>query len=293
MFEQLDQKQDFSHVLDYCSQLSELRVQGDNKFFKKSNIIPNQLPFNFSSFKSLRKLVLNDINCNMIEDWGDLRTMLKTLEVYNSHILNLSEFLMCDQVHKNEIDLNGPHIFTNLVEANFSNNKLIGIDKSVQLLPNVESLTFESNKIDQLEFLNSLIKLKYLNLSENCFKSTENLELKLCKIVYLDLSQNQLTSLKEFSKLYSLETLNVSGNKIKAVDQVKHISKLPCLENLLLTGNPVSIVVDYRVKVLELFGSRASEICLDNEKPNQKELDKVAVLQAIRIAKEGKLNTVK
>lgn len=47
-------------------------------------------------------------------------------------------------------------------------------------------------------------------------------------------------------------------------------------------------MVDYRIKVLEQFGDRAKDICLDNEKASQAEIDKVQVLRALRIVKEGK-----
>ncbi|GBP61026.1 Nischarin [Eumeta japonica] len=63
---------------------------------------------------------------------------------------------------------------------------------------------------------------------------------------------------------------------------------LPCLEYLWLTANPVASTIDYRVKVIEQFNARMSEICLDNEKASEKELDKARVLQALRIVKEGK-----
>jgi hypothetical protein len=97
--------------------------------------------------------------------------------------------------------------------------------------------------------------------------------------------------LQGFSKLYSLEGLDLTANQISDLSEIKYVSGLPCLENLTLTGNPVAIVVDYRVRTLEQFGGRAAEICLDNEKPTQKELDTVAVLQAIRIVKEGRTPT--
>ena len=42
--------------------------------------------------------------------------------------------------------------------------------------------------------------------------------------------------------------------------EVRHVACLPCLENLKLQYNPVTIVVDYRTKILELFGDRASEV---------------------------------
>uniref|UniRef100_A0A1B6MTC8 PX domain-containing protein n=1 Tax=Graphocephala atropunctata TaxID=36148 RepID=A0A1B6MTC8_9HEMI len=42
------------------------------------------------------------------------------------------------------------------------------------------------------------------------------------------------------------------------------------------------------LQVLEHFGRRAACICLDNEKPSQKELDTVAVMLALKVVKEGK-----
>ena len=53
------------------------------------------------------------------------------------------------------------------------------------------------------------------------------------------------------------------------------VSGLPCLESLNLQGNKVTSIVDYRIKVFELFGKRCPEICLDNETPSQQEVDKV------------------
>lgn len=80
----------------------------------------------------------------------------------------------------------------------------------------------------------------------------------------------------------------MSCNVITDVEEVQHICKLPCLENLWLTANPVASSIDYRVKVLEQFNARMTEICLDNEKASEKELDTARVLQALRIVKEGK-----
>lgn len=286
--EHLDRKQDFSHVLDYCSHLIELIIQGSNKPVNKSNIIPNKLPYEMSAFKSLEKLVMFHCNFETIYDMSNLRKTLKSLDIQNSGLKHLGQGLLCDQLHKDCFTGDGPNAFRNIVHASFSSNNLTDIDQSVNLIPNVEVLNLESNQIEEINNLTKLAKLKSLNLSNNNFRNLENLELKLGKIVVLNLSQNYITSLAGFSKLYSLETLDVRSNQIVEVSEVKHICNLPCLENLILTGNPVSVVVDYRVKVLELFGTRALELCLDNEKSDQKELDKVAILQAFRLAKEGR-----
>lgn len=169
-----------------------------------------------------------------------------------------------------------------------SKNKIAEIDQSICLVPNISSLLLNQNKITSINNLSNLTNLVCLSISDNLLTVCDNLHTKLGNIKILILSQNGISTLKGFSKLYSLETLDASCNQITQIEEVHYVGDLPCLENLILTGNAVATIVDYRVKVLENFGERAKEICLDNEKPSQPELDKVSILRALRIVKEGK-----
>lgn len=162
------------------------------------------------------------------------------------------------------------------------------IDKTINLAPGVKVLNLNHNKISQIVDLSGLSQLTHLHLSSNLITECENLHVKLGNVRLLDLSQNNISSLKGFSKMYSLENLNLSCNSISDIAEVSHIGSLPCLENIVLTGNLVATVVDYRAKVFEWFGNRAKDICLDNEKPSQSELDKAAVFQALTFLREGK-----
>lgn len=155
-------------------------------------------------------------------------------------------------------------------------------------MPNVSHLNLTQNKISTIDHLTHLANLSHINLSNNLILDCTKLHTKLGNIKTIDFSQNQIKSLQGFEKLYSLESLDVSCNQISDIDEIKYIGELPCLEYVRLTGNPVAVIVDYRVKVLEYFGTRASEIYLDNEKATQKEIDTAFVLQALRIVKEGK-----
>lgn len=282
--------QDFSHILDFCSQLKTLHVQNCEEFVGRSSIKYNSLPFDLTIFKSLEKLCLTNVIVSNIFSVGSLRTSLKSLHVNNCRVTLMSEFLLCDEMHKNLETVNSAHVWKDLIEVDFSRNNISSIGNAVLLIPNAEKLVLADNKIFDLGNMTVLSHLRVLNLSGNCLsdKSIENLHQKIGKIVSLSMAQNSLQSLEDFSKLYALESLDVGSNSIKDIKKVEQISSLPCLDYLVLTGNPVATIVDYRIKVFELFGDRAQDLCLDNEKPTQKELDTAAVLKALRIAKEGR-----
>jgi len=290
--ETLDNRFDFSHVLDFCCQLVSVTIKGSNDPIGTSNIIPNNLLFELSAFKTVQTLNIIGFQVSNIFSIGTLRTTVNSLNVHHAELEGITQILLCDDLHKNVIYTGDSHSWKKIVEANFSHNQIETIDEGVKLMPNIEHLTLSYNKIGALSNLTSLPHLSHLNLSANRFVEANDFHMKLGNIRYIDLSLNSISSLQGFSKLYSLEGLDLTANQVSDLSEIKHLSSLPCLENLILTGNPVAIVVDYRVRALELFGTKAAEICLDNEKPSQKELDTVAVLQAIRIVKEGRTPTL-
>ncbi|XP_066585903.1 nischarin-like [Prorops nasuta] len=287
--EVVDQEYDFSHVLDFTSHLTSITIQGSSTAYRTSNIDTSTLPIELSSFKIVEELNIDNYPTDKIYNMGTLRDTVKQLKVTNTKLKSIVEFAMCEEVHKQISHANDSHIWMKVTHLDLSNNQIEVIDEAIKLLPHIECLTLNNNLLSEISNVTLLPRLSQLHLSSNNFSSLpDDLHTKMGYIVYIDLSQNKLTSLAAFSKLYSLEGLDVSCNRIEKIEEVKNIGHLPCLENLRLTGNPVSTVVDYRVKVLEPFGKRAAEICLDNEKPNQKELDTVSVHQALRIAREGK-----
>ncbi|KPJ18536.1 Nischarin [Papilio machaon] len=208
--EKQDQMYDFSHVLDFCSQVNSLSIEGSYETWKKLSVI------------------------------------------------------------------------------NFASNNIKNVDWAIKLVPRLQQLSLSSNRLSDLCDISCLHDLRALNLAMNNFSCCDNWHEKIGNIVKIDLSQNKVASLKGFSRLYSLESLDLSCNLITDIEEVQNICKLPCLEYLWLTANPVASSIDYRVKVIEQFNARMSEICLDNEKASEKEIDTARVLQALRIVKEGK-----
>ncbi|XP_043678738.1 nischarin-like [Vespula pensylvanica] len=292
VMEVVDKKYDFSHVLDFNSHLSNLTVVGSTETYKSSNIYSSSLSIELSTFKNVEELTIDRYPVDKIYNMGNLRDTVKVLKVTNTRLRNIVELAMCEEVHKNINNANDSHVWLKVTHLDLSDNRIEVIDEAIRLMPHIEVLVLNNNLLSEISNVTLLPRLSQIYLASNNFTSLpDDLHTKLGYIVYIDLSQNKLTSLASFSKLYSLEGLDVSCNRIEKIEEVKNIGHLPCLEHLRLTGNPVSTIVDYRVKVLEPFGKRAVDICLDNEKPNQKELDTVSVHQALRIAREGKSPT--
>jgi len=82
--------------------------------------------------------------------------------------------------------------------------------------------------------------------------------------------------------------LDLRDNCVAQASDVRSLGRLPCLETLRLTGNPLETRIEYRTRVLESFFDRLSELRLDEELANQRELDTVGVRVAIRKAKEDR-----
>nr|XP_006821310.1 PREDICTED: nischarin-like [Saccoglossus kowalevskii] len=157
-----------------------------------------------------------------------------------------------------------------------------------KLMPRVEYLDLSYNQIVSVDHLQNLSCLTHVDLSHNELECVDAFNTKFGNIKSLNLAGNRIESISGLAKLYSLVHLDVSHNKIEEVIEIKHLKGLPCLEKIFFLSNPVTIVTDYRTKVLEVFNDRASEITLDGQITSQKELDTVAVLQAIHKAREAK-----
>ncbi|KAL4713016.1 hypothetical protein ACJJTC_014650 [Scirpophaga incertulas] len=262
--EKVDQMFDFSHILDFCSKLHSLNIEGS---------------YDKLDYRSA-------MGC--IQSVGNLRDTLVSLSVLIATVVSLNEFLLVDVLHKDSSSIADTVKWKKLSRINFASNNIEKVDWAIKLVPQLRHLSLSSNRLSDLCDISCLHNLSILNLSMNSFSICENWHAKIGNIVKIDLSQNKVKTLKGFSRLFSLESLDLSCNYVEDVEEVQHICNLPCLEYLWLTANPVASTIDYRVKVIEQFDSRMSEICLDNEKASEMELDTARVLHALRIVKEGK-----
>ncbi len=302
-----DKRYDFTNVADMACGLQALSIRGSPDPVGSSNIVPNDLNFDFLAFKSLTKLILKGVNCSpeRIEALGMTRKTLKHLEATECGLKSIADILLCDTPHMDidsmdddpaaafvKADNKAKYGFDSLEYLNVRGNAIARIDVAINLAaPKLRTLLMGGNRVTLIENLSDLPELSVLELADNAIDNIDDLNTKLGQLTKLDLANNKIRNLAGASKMYSLQELNVASNKIHDMESVTPVTGLPNLESLNLQGNHVTTVVDYRLKVFESVGKRCSDLCLDNELPSQPEIDKVSVLMALRVAKEGKAAT--
>uniref|UniRef100_A0A8V5G6X4 Nischarin n=1 Tax=Melopsittacus undulatus TaxID=13146 RepID=A0A8V5G6X4_MELUD len=292
-----DAKTDLGHILDFTCRLKYLKVSGTGGPFGTSNIQEHLLPFDLSIFKSLHQIEISHCGGKLIKGLTSCKHALATMSVRFS-ATSMKEILVPEASEFDQWEPEGETssrpvtavipTWRTLTTLDMSHNSISQIDDSVKLIPKIEFLDLSHNGVSLVENLQHLYNLVHLDLSYNKLTSLEGVHTKLGNIKTLNLAGNHLERLCGLNKLYSLVNLDLSNNKIDQIDEVKNIGNLPCLEKVVLSSNPLSIIPDYRTKVLAQFGDRASEVCLDNIVTTEKELDTVEVLKAIQKAKEVK-----
>jgi|AntRauTorckE5430_2_1112549.scaffolds.fasta_scaffold06382_3 protein phosphatase 1 regulatory subunit 7 len=155
-------------------------------------------------------------------------------------------------------------------------------------LINLEELWLGKNKIENIEGVSNLKKLRRLDVQSNRLTSVENLvgledtleELYLAhngiddegamkasglmlqfkELTTLDLSKNRLTSCKPFAHMFSLNELWVSSNEIGTFEDVEPMSVLgtrdeACLKEVYMEHNPIYNDFEYRKRLKEIVPS--------------------------------------
>lgn len=281
-----NKRRDLAHVLDFVSQLRKLNVQGSSACVGSSNICLNTLTFDLSPFKALQSLRIQACEVqNRISGLEVIGPGLSEVEVHQS-LVDLRPLLLANHLH---FVAASAVPWSRTVRAVLSCNSIERIDPSIRVLSSVEQLDLSQNRIEELENLETLPRLSDLDLSCNRIGRLVALHTRLGNIRCLRLCGNHVESLAGLSRLYSLVELDLSKNHVTLISEVGHLGSLPCLERVDLSHNPVTYVVDYRPHALLAFGSRAAEITLDRKKATPKELDTVAVLRALKVAKEGQI----
>lgn len=305
-FQLYDAAFDFSHILDFCSQLESLQVVpaiGDftskDDFLQQlinpietSNILPSTLNFDLKPFTSVRFLTFKGIVPQNVTKCDPTRLTVETFTVNFTRVQNVQQILLPELIHDGSVvkidasSLDG-NAWVKVKEVNFGNNDIWTIDNSMCLVPNVEEVHLNDNRLRTVANLSSLYHLNHLNLRGNLIDSLKDWHMQLGNIEILNLACNKLKFLTGLSRLRSLRSIDLSWNQIDDFNEIDEVAALPVIESIGLNGNPFILEVDFRVKVLTRFGDRCADIILDNERCSQNEIDKAMVLHALRKTKLG------
>lgn len=92
--EKQDQMYDFSHILDFCSQVKSLNIEGSYEKLGTSNIVPNELQFDLIPFKSLVDLKILGVPMSCIQSVGEYfyrkRAIFGITIVFQPHYFQVS-----------------------------------------------------------------------------------------------------------------------------------------------------------------------------------------------------------
>ena len=126
--------------------------------------------------------------------------------------------------------------YQQLKYINFSGNKFSNVI-ILSRLPNILRLDLSGNRLSSLEFFNNeetFTNLQYLDLSRNLVRNMT--AIKVPKLIYLNLSRNEIINIDQFQPHPNLRILELRGNRISNASGLKG---MPKLEELYLCENSI------------------------------------------------------
>ena len=266
-------------------------------FFK---IIGNHLEYNFSGFSTL--LSLKKINPHLFKNI--MANNVIKLET-NEGIRKITHLELKNYSSKKQLNLKGIEQFENLESLEIKNTETTVEDVALNLsslkrlnklrvvkidgleiqnlayvcfIPNLEELTINNAKIDDLDPLVPLHSVKKLDLSNNQISKLENIQcIKSLRELYLDynylenifclqntkmltklsISNNQISTFLSIVSIRSLNELNLSGNKISYIPSLFEMTGLRDLD---LSYNQIkdfgSLTMASQIKRLKVLGNK-------------------------------------
>ncbi|KAJ2018440.1 hypothetical protein GGI14_002305 [Coemansia sp. S680] len=179
--------------------------------------------------------------------------------------------------------------WSRLVLLDLSGNP--GIDQSPlrgQLslqLSNVSRLSLAQCELEKVPgSLTSLYNLSWLDLSDNAISDITHISLKLGSIVRLNLARNHLTDLSGLRRMWALEYLDVSENRLDSWLSVLALRNLPSLSVLNVRGNPFSLSdpeSHHRPQIFSAFDHRDIALVLDGRGPTSQERREMAKIPRV------------
>ncbi|XP_068737471.1 leucine-rich repeat-containing protein 9-like isoform X3 [Montipora capricornis] len=167
---------------------------------------------------------------------------------------------------------------TELCVSECNLTKISGLSECKQL----KKLLLYDNKISKIENISHLDQLGVLWLNNNCISEIEGLE-GLLYLLDLNLAGNRIAQIgNSLNGTLNIKSLDLSANQIASLKDLTNLAHLPCLESLSLKNpvygpNPVALLCNYSTHLLFHLPHlrRIDSYCVDNT--TLKELAEVTV----------------
>ncbi|XP_053966986.1 nischarin [Anastrepha ludens] len=255
-------KFDFSHVLDFCTQLEVLIVTPvkDNTSFNndyntvdvpigRSNIIPKNLRFTLNAFRNVKTLKFHGLSTENIVDIAILKPTMQTICVHSTTMTHINQILMCDNIHRDTVVAaamsasDAVSCTSNSSAAAQSTSTSSSADAPISSgLPNARTnwsnlaeLDLTGNLLTQIDAsVRTAPQLHTLVLDQNRIRTVQSLA-ELSQLQTLSLSVNLIAECIDWHlELGNLVTLNLAQNRLKKLSGLR---KLLSLVNLDLSCN--------------------------------------------------------
>ena len=128
------------------------------------------------------------------------------------------------------------------------------------LFPELKSLTFEMNSIEEIKDIEGLKNLEHLEITYSCLSEIKNLK-KLKNLKTLILNGNKIKKIKGLGKLINLEKLELDENQIEEIENLGNLKKLKWFS---LAENNITEIkgleANINLELLALPGNNIKEI---------------------------------
>ncbi|KAJ2451905.1 hypothetical protein GGF42_004156, partial [Coemansia sp. RSA 2424] len=152
-------------------------------------------------------------------------------------------------------------------------------------LPNVTRLSLAHCELEKVPgSLTSLYNLSWLALNDNAIADITHISLKLGSIVRLNLARNHLSDLSGLRRMWALEHLDVSENRLDSWLAVLVLRNLPSLGVLNVRGNPFVLndtEAHHRPQIFSAFDHRDIALVLDGRGPTSQERREMAKIPRV------------
>lgn len=254
------------------------------EFFKKTvglKLIPSncgseQKQADIHIFRDLKLLEVQRLSLNLIKGIKSLRAQLQYLTCMRS-LSALNEVLEnCGG------DQSQGFVWSELKAASFCHNDLKTVDNSFEFTPNLETLDLSYNNIENVQHINCLSNLQFLNLSFNKIQILPGFTGKICETLQiLVIRHNFIDDINELNLLTNLRKLDVAYNLLLNHGALMALSNMTKLECLCLEGNPLFYQKQHRINAVKYLHSNVARnnFKLDNFVLTKTELRMVASVQ--------------